>query len=144
MLNRRAMPNRAELSQPKQSLPIAPAPAGARPPSTFSLLVRLARDYLSGETGTLVLAMIAMIVTSVMTMALAYIVQPTIRELFLNKNGRMLLVIPLAACGILIVRAASFYAQQTLVGSLGERIVAATQRDMFDSLIRRDLESLNE
>jgi len=42
------------------------------------------------------------------------------------------------------VRAASFYAQQTLVGSLGERIVAATQRDMFDSLIRRDLASLNE
>jgi subfamily B ATP-binding cassette protein MsbA len=138
------MSNRVEPSPAKQTLPIAPA--GKRPVavSTLPLLVRLARDYLSGEAATLVLAMIAMIVTSVMTMALAYIVQPTIRELFLNKNGDMLLVIPLAACGILIVRAASFYAQQTWVGSLGERIVAATQRDMFDSLVRRDLESLNE
>jgi len=108
------------------------------------VLLRLARDYLSGHWLTLAAAMLAMIVTSAMTMALAYIVQPAIRELFLNKNGQFLLPIPLAACAILIARAASFYAQQTLVGSLGERIVAATQRDMFDSLIRRDLASLNE
>jgi ATP-binding cassette, subfamily B, bacterial MsbA len=108
------------------------------------VLLRLTRDYLSGHWLTLAAAMLAMIVTSAMTMALAYIVQPAIRELFLNKNGQFLLLIPLAACAILIARAASFYAQQTLVGSLGERIVAATQRDMFDSLIRRDLASLNE
>ena len=108
------------------------------------VLLRLARDYLSGHWLTLAAAMLAMIVTSAMTMALAYIVQPAIRELFLNKNGQFLLPIPLAACAILIARAASFYAQQTLVGSLGERIVAATQRDMFDRLIRRDLASLNE
>src|SRR5207302_1456145 len=62
----------------------------------------------------------------------------------LNKNAQLLFVIPLAAGAILIVRAASFYAQQTLVGSLGERLVAAVQRDMFDRLIRRDLASLNE
>jgi subfamily B ATP-binding cassette protein MsbA len=117
---------------------------GGRTATSMSVLRRLVRGYLRGEWATLGLALIAMLVTSAMTMALAYIVQPAIRELFLNKNGQLLLFIPLAAGGILIVRAASFYAQQTLVGSLGERIVAATQRDMFDSLIRRDLASLNE
>ena len=113
-------------------------------PGVAAVALRLAHDYLRGQWLTLGAAMLAMIVTSAMTMGLAYIVQPAIRELFLNKNGHFLLLIPLLACAILIVRAASFYAQQTLVGSLGERIVAATQKDMFDNLIRRDLASLNE
>src|ERR1700676_3832872 len=99
------MSNRVDLARTGQTSPIATAAAGGRRPSTLSILARLARDYLSEEAGTLGLALLAMIVTSLMTMALAYIVQPTIRELFLNKNGQMLLVIPLVACGILIVRA---------------------------------------
>jgi subfamily B ATP-binding cassette protein MsbA len=55
----------------------------------------------------------------------------------------MLTVIPLAVLGVLWVRAASTYAQQTLIEGLGERVVADSQRDMFSSLIARDLAALN-
>jgi subfamily B ATP-binding cassette protein MsbA len=111
---------------------------------TWPVIARLQRDYLRGRWGTLSLAVICMVVTSAMTVALAYLIDPAVKELFLAKNPHMLAVVPAAAFAVLAIRAASFYAQQTLVGSLGEQIVAAGQRDMFDNLTRRDLASLNE
>src|SRR5258708_26504622 len=125
MLNPRAMQDRAKI--PAQGDVVSHAGKSGSG-TTSSILVRLVRDYLRGQWVTLAFALLAMLVTSAMTMALAYIVQPAIRELFLNKNGQLLWIIPLAAGGILIVRAASFFAQPKLVGSLGERIVAAAQR----------------
>jgi len=110
---------------------------------TGAIVARLFHDYIKGQWPALAAAIVCMLITSAMTMTLAWIVQPAVKELFFHKNASMLTIIPLAALGVLWVRAASFYAQQTLVGTLGERVVAAAQRDMFDNLIRRDLASLN-
>src|SRR3569832_1764871 len=55
----------------------------------------------------------------------------------------MLLLIPAAAFGILCLRAASIYGQQTMIVSLGEQVVASVQRDMFASLVHDDLAQLN-
>ena len=52
-------------------------------------------------------------------------------------------LLPLEALGLLWLRAASSYIQQSRIESVGERVVAATQRDMFYSLVRRDLAALN-
>jgi subfamily B ATP-binding cassette protein MsbA len=43
----------------------------------------------------------------------------------------------------MVIRAVSWYGQKSLIDSIGERVVAACQRDMFDSLMARDLASLN-
>jgi subfamily B ATP-binding cassette protein MsbA len=130
----------------RAALPPVPPQAGRAdlPASgTWPIIRRLFRDYVRGQWPTLAIALVCMLITSAMTMALAYIVGPTIEDLFQKKDPTMLTLIPAAALGILWVRAASYYAQQTLIGSLGERVVAASQRDMFDNLIRRDLSSLN-
>ncbi len=111
---------------------------------TFADLARVVRDYIGPQTPLLVLAIFCMLITSAMTMALAYVVKPAINGLFLAKNGGALWIVPLEALGILWIRAASFYGQQASLGSIGERLVAAVQLDMFKKLIRRDLSSLNE
>jgi subfamily B ATP-binding cassette protein MsbA len=128
----------SRLAPPPEPLARAAAPMG-----TAAIVKRLFHDYIRGQWRMLALALTCMLITSTMTMALAWIVEPAVKELFVHKNPAMLTVIPLAALAVLWIRAASFYAQQTLVGSLGERVVAAAQRDMFDNLIRRDLASLN-
>src|SRR4029077_19244284 len=67
----------------------------------------------------------------------------TVKTLFIEKQANMLAVIPLLVIALMSVRAMSWYGQQTLIDTVGERVVADTQRDMFDHLIRRDLASLN-
>ena len=123
-----------------------PLAAGGTPSPTlgaFVIVRRLAHDYVRGQWGILAAAVICMLITAGMNVSLAYIMDPAIKLIFLDKRADMLAVIPLLACAILFARAGSYYGQQTLIESLGERVVVACQRDMFDNLIRRDLASLN-
>jgi subfamily B ATP-binding cassette protein MsbA len=111
--------------------------------ATMAVLRRLARDYLRGQWGILSVGIALMVVTAGANTALAWLLDPAIKLMFLQKQATMLTIIPLAVFGVLVVRAATTYGQQTMIESLGERVVAATQRDMFASLVRNDLASLN-
>ena len=111
--------------------------------ATAAALKRLARDYLSGQWPMLLIGVGLMILTAGTNAGLAWLLDPAIKLMFMLKDPKMLTVIPLAVFGVLVVRAASTYGQQTLIESLGERVVAASQRDMFASLARNDLATLN-
>ncbi len=115
----------------------------SQPISTRAVAVRLWRNYLRSRGGTLFIAMLFMAVVAATNGALAWLVGPAIRELFLDKNSAMLLPIAVAALGILWIRAVSFFVQAAMIEGLGEKIVAETQRDMFESLMARDLAALN-
>ena len=142
MLNRAPMSSRLDAGLSPIALSKG-ARDGNAPPGTGAVIRRLFHDYVRPQWTTLALAIPCMLITSAMTVGLAYLVDPAVKQLFLVKNPQALAVIPLAAFGVLALRAASFFAQQTLVGSLGERVIAASQRDMFDNLIKRDMASLN-
>jgi ATP-binding cassette, subfamily B, bacterial MsbA len=111
--------------------------------ATGAALLRLARDYLRGQWPILLAGIALMIVTASTNTALAWLLDPVVKQLFVLKVPSMLFIIPAAVFGVLAVRAVSTYGQQTLIESLGERVVAASQRDMFASLVRNDLASLN-
>lgn len=116
-------------------------PAGER--GNFQIIRRVYRNYIRTQWATFAAALGCMIVTSAASGAIPLIVNQTVKTLFIDKQASMLAVIPVLVVALMTVRAASWYAQQTLIDSVGERVVASVQRDMFDRLIRRDLASLN-
>jgi ATP-binding cassette, subfamily B, bacterial MsbA len=128
------------LHRARMTAVIDPAPTTI---ATVAALRRLARDYLRGQWMTLAAGMALMIVTAGTSTALAWLLDPAIKQLFLLKVPSMLYIIPAAVLGTLVLRAAGTYGQQTLIESLGERVVAASQRDMFASLVRNDLAKVN-
>ena len=93
-----------------------------------ALIRRLLRDYVRGHWSTLAVAMALMVFTAGTNTALAWLLDPAVKLLFVQKDAHMLLVIPAAAFGVLCLRAASMYGQQTMMESLGERVVASVQR----------------
>jgi ATP-binding cassette, subfamily B, bacterial MsbA len=112
-------------------------------PTTVAALRRLVRDYVSGQWPVLFAGMALMVLTAGTNTALAYLLDPAVKELFVDKNPAALTTIPLAVFGVLALRAACTFGSQSLLDSLGERVVAAAQRDMFRSLLGSDLASLN-
>jgi subfamily B ATP-binding cassette protein MsbA len=116
-----------------QPAPLAPA----------AIVHRLFRRYVREQWRTLALAVFAMILTAAMTGALSWLLDPAIKMIFLEKRPDMLVIIPLAVLGVIAVRAAMTFVQTTLIYSMGERVVAQVQTEMFDALVRRDLASLN-
>jgi ATP-binding cassette, subfamily B, bacterial MsbA len=115
---------------------------------TFSVVRRVARDYLRDQRSTLVVAIFFMIVTAATTGALAKLLGPAFNLLLPGGAGasgtsQAIWILPLEVCGVLWLRAVSYYIQQSRLDTVGERVVTAVQRDMFDSLVRRDLAQLN-
>jgi subfamily B ATP-binding cassette protein MsbA len=104
---------------------------------------RLVREYVLEQRGLLAAAVASMIGYALVNGSLAAVLDPVIKQLFMAKSSQMLFEIPLMVMGIMLLRAGFFYLQQSLIETVGERVVNAAQRDMFDSLIQRDLTSLN-
>ena len=120
---------------------IAKMPKGSQ--SEFALIGRLIRDYIGGRLATVICAILCMIGSAMGTAALAYLLDPAVKEIFVDKNATMLVLIPLAVVLVVLVRGGFDYGVAALNNSVGQGIVADTQRDMFRSLIRYDLERMN-
>ena len=112
-------------------------------PGNWSVIRRLFKDYVRPQWLTFGAALACMIVTSAASGSIPLVVNFIVKSLFIDKQTSMLTIIPLVVIALMSVRALSWYTQQTLIDTVGERVVASAQRDMFDHLIRRDLASLN-
>jgi ATP-binding cassette, subfamily B, bacterial MsbA len=119
------------------------APGTPAPLAPTAIISRLFRDYVRKQWRMLWVALFCMVVTAAMTGALSWLLDPAIKLIFLEKRHDMLLVIPLAVLGVIVVRAFMTFFQMMLIDTMGERVVANVQREMFDALVRRDLASLN-
>lgn len=129
-------------AEPALRLPGARRPPAA--PNDFAIIRRLLRDYMGRRWNRLALAAACMLTTAAMNGVLAWLLDPATRELFLDNNARMLLIIPLEIVGVVALRAATGFGEQYILNNVAERAVADVQRDMFSSQIRLDIATLNE
>jgi subfamily B ATP-binding cassette protein MsbA len=120
------------------TIPSAPIPL-----KTGAIVRRLFRDYIAGQWAVLAVAILCMVVTAAASGAIPLLIKLTTKYLFELKRPDMLWPITFAVVALMIVRAASWFGQKSLIDTVAERTIAAAQRDMFDSLMARDLASLN-
>ncbi|MBU0651401.1 MAG: lipid A export permease/ATP-binding protein MsbA [Proteobacteria bacterium] len=93
----------------------------------FKRLLKLAKPHAVKFS----IAMICMLVVGATTSALAFLVKPTLDEIFLKQNASMLKWIPLAVVGIYLVKGACSYAQTILMNFIGQRIVADLRAELY-------------
>src|SRR6185312_7245726 len=112
-------------------------------PGDLALIGRLLRDYLKRQKLALAGAVFCMAGGAAMTGLLAWLLDPAIRFVFLEKRADMVLLIPLAVVAAVTLRAGLNFGETALTNLLGQRITADSQRDMVRSLIGFDLQRLN-
>jgi subfamily B ATP-binding cassette protein MsbA len=122
---------------------VAPLPGKLRSDSDFALIGRLLHDYLRRQKLTLTFAVLCMAGGAAMTGILAWLLDPAIKLVFLEKRADMVLLIPAAIVGAVTLRAALNFGEMALANMLGQKIVADSQRDMVRSLTDFDLQRLN-
>lgn len=110
----------------------------------FGIIRRLLRDYMGRRWNRLALAGACMVVTAGMNGALAWLLDPVTKQIFLDGNARMLPILSFAIVGVVALRAATGFGEQYTLNNIAERVVADVQRDMFASQIRLDLATLND
>ena len=107
--------------------------------STYYILSRIFENYVKKHSRKLIISIICMIIVSATTALNAWMMQPVLDDIFIDKNESLILIIPLAILLIAVVKGISSYIQSVLMSFVGYRLVADLQRDMFGSLIKCDI-----
>ena len=107
--------------------------------STRNLLLRIFNNYIRKHSQKIFIAVICMIIVSATTAINAWMMQPVLDDIFINKDKSLILIIPLAILIIAIIKGISSYIQSILMSFVSYKIVADLQNHMFESLIKCDI-----
>lgn len=112
--------------------------AALHTPSTV-LAKRVLKSYVRPYLGTLVAALGFMLLSAVMTGALAKLMEPIIDKVFTDAEGKWLWPVAGATMLIFTLRGVATYGHTLLMNKLGQRVISDIQKDMFAHLVRADL-----
>jgi ATP-binding cassette, subfamily B, bacterial MsbA len=107
--------------------------------STYALLRRLLVDEALGYWPRYALAVVLMIIVAGATALSAYLLGTMINAAYVEKNYREIVALGLFAMLIFTVKAAATYGSSVTLSWVGNSIVAANQRRMFDKLMNEDV-----
>lgn len=105
----------------------------------YQILSRLFKDSVKPYSLKLSSSFFFMIITALSTGLTAWILDPAIKMIFLDKNTQMLTIIPIAIIITLLIKGISTYWQTAILTDVGQRIVADTQVKMFSKITYSDL-----
>ncbi len=115
----------------KAALPVTQA--------TWPLVRRLAAGYVRPQAGTIAAALGCMALTALATASLARLMEPVLDTVFIARNGAMLPIVAAAVLATFAVKGGATYGQTVLMTTVGQRIIAGMQNEMFAHLMRADL-----
>ncbi len=71
------------------------------------------------------------LVVSAMDGLIAWLVKPTMDEIFIRRDLTMLKVLPLVILAVYLAKGGGRYGQSYLMAAVGERVIAAVRRDLY-------------
>ncbi len=101
---------------------------------------RLYQDYTSNFIGKIFLAAIFSVVVAISTSATAWLLDPAIEKIFLNKDQTLIFIIPIAIIIAFCAKGLSLYFAKLIMINVSEEVKKMIQTDMLSSFINADTE----
>ena len=93
----------------------------------LDLVKRIFRTQIKKYIPELSLTVVFIVITSITTAATAWLLDPAIKEIFINKNTKMLYFIPLAIVLTFIIKAFAVYGTRIVTIKVGIKIIKNIQ-----------------
>lgn len=109
------------------------------PVSTRVLVARLLSEQVRPHAARIAFAVLCMALVAGATAANAWLMQPMLDKVFLERDQQMLWLIPSIILFIAVVKGLATYGQAVTMTHVGQRIIATVQMQMFAHLMRTDI-----
>ncbi len=109
-----------------------------------SILKRLYKDYTKKYLNKIILSALFSILVAGSTSAIAWLLDPAIKKLFIEKDQTLIVIIPLMIIAAFTVKGSSLYLAKATMISVGEEIKKKLQVDMIKSLIQADTQIIDK
>jgi len=108
--------------------------------TNFEILKRLFKDYTIKHLNKIILAVFFSILVAGSTSATAWLLDPAIEKIFINKDQTLILVIPFLIVVAFATKGISLYMAKYLMINVSEEVKKKIQTDMLSSFIKSDTE----
>ena len=108
--------------------------------SNIEILKRLYKDYTRKYINKILLSVFFTLVLAGSTSAVAYLLDPAIKQLFIEQNKTYVYLIPGLIILAFALKGASLYLAKVIMINVSEEVKKDVQTDMFASLIKADTE----
>ncbi len=108
------------------------------------ILKRLYKDYTQKYVKKILVSIFFTLLLAGSTSAVAYLLDPAIKELFIEKKKHLLLIIPGLIILAFIVKGASLYIAKVIMIGVSVDVTRDIQVDMFSSLINADTKLIDK
>ena len=108
--------------------------------SNIQILKRLFKDYTKNFLNKIFLAVFFSILVAISTSATAWLLDPAIEKIFINKDQTLIFVIPILIIIAFSTKGISLYIAKTLMIKVAEEVKKKLQINMLSSFINADTE----
>ena len=112
--------------------------------NNLDLVKRIFRTQVKRYIPELSLTFLFIIMTSLTTAATAWLLDPAIKEIFINKNTKMLYFIPLAIILTFLIKAFSIYGTKIITTKVGMKIIKNIQTLMIKKFLLSDISHITK
>ena len=112
--------------------------------TNLQTLKRLFNEYTKKYLAQIFLALIFSLLLAASTSAIAWLLDPAVEKLFIQKNQNLMLIIPLGIIMAFATKGSSLYLAKAIMIGVGEEVRKAIQVDMMKNLIQADTETIEK
>lgn len=112
--------------------------------NTNQIIKRLYKDYSKKFLNKIIIAVLFSVLVAGSTSAVAYLLDPAIKKIFIEKNDKLIYLIPILIIITFAVKGTSLYFAKSTMISVGEEIKKLLQFDMISALIKADTKLIDK
>ena len=105
---------------------------------------RLYKDYTKKYLNKIILSALFSILVAASTSAIAWLLDPAIKKLFIEKDQTLIILIPLMIILAFSVKGISLYLAKATMIAVGESVKKKLQYDMVNTLISTDTQIIDK
>ena len=104
----------------------------------IQILKRLYHDYTKKHLKKIIIALLLSVAVAVSTSSIAYLLDPAIKQIFMNKDQTLIIVIPILIVVAFAVKGLSLYIAKVIMIGVSEEVRIDVQVNMLNNLIDAD------
>ena len=112
--------------------------------TNLQILQRLYKNYTKKFIGKIFLSVLFSILVAVSTASIAYLLDPAIEKIFIEKNRDLMLLIPIAIVLAFAAKGISLYFAKVILIRVGGEIQKILQSQIMDSILFSSVETIDK
>ena len=111
--------------------------------NNIETIKRLYKDYTKNYIKKIACAMVLSAVIASSTSAIAYLLDPAIKKIFIDQDAKLIIIIPLCIILAFAAKGASLYFARIIMIGVAQDVTKDIQSDMIKSLIKADTQLID-